>query len=515
LNEEKGVNIKMRKLPEQLVGAALVILVSVLFNSIGYAAESTADAKYEGLTKESWTDLALKYPEPYFEQDEKAALSPEILANWWSVMQDDTLTRLITLSLQQNKDLLSARARVNEARAALGISKATLLPWLDANGSWTRTDTSENSPYTGLRGFHTDYKLGMDASWEIDVFGRQRENVRAASASLQAEHASLYANWVTLSSEVAMNYISLRALQERLDIVKEQVKSQEKSIELLQTRRDAGLISDLPLAQAIYTLQQTQAEIPELKTSISETMNRLAILTGSLPGSLQATLQKNSGLPDINPQLYAAIPADSLRQRPDIHAAERKLAAQLAKTKAAKGDLKPKFSLFGSLGWESENSGSLISIGSKGFSIGPQISLPIFHAGAIHRNIDVQTEKEKEYFADYENTVLQAVAEVRNSLTGLSQERERKEALQKGTKSAKDALELAQNSYENGLTDYHDVLDAQRNLLKLQNDYVVSKGQELTDLVQLFKAMGGGWSPLENDEINNSNIKNAEKVRKQ
>ena len=210
----------MRKLPEQLVGAALVILVSVLFNSIGYAAESTADAKYEGLTKESWTDLALKYPEPYFEQDEKAALSPEILANWWSVMQDDTLTRLITLSLQQNKDLLSARARVNEARAALGISKATLLPWLDANGSWTRTDTSENSPYTGLRGFHTDYKLGMDASWEIDVFGRQRENVRAASASLQAEHASLYANWVTLSSEVAMNYISLRALQERLDIVK-------------------------------------------------------------------------------------------------------------------------------------------------------------------------------------------------------------------------------------------------------------------------------------------------------
>ena len=283
----------------------------------------------------------------------------------------------------------------------------------------------------------------------------------------------------------------------------------------MQTRRDAGLISDLPLAQAIYTLQQTQAEIPELKTSISETMNRLAILTGSLPGSLQATLQKNSGLPDINPQLYAAIPADSLRQRPDIHAAERKLAAQLAKTKAAKGDLKPKFSLFGSLGWESENSGSLISIGSKGFSIGPQISLPIFHAGAIHRNIDVQTEKEKEYFADYENTVLQAVAEVRNSLTGLSQERERKEALQKGTKSAQDALELAQNSYENGLTDYHDVLDAQRNLLKLQNDYVVSKGQELTDLVQLFKAMGGGWSPLENDEINNSNIKNAEKVRKQ
>ena len=500
----------MKKIPKTSIKVAAVLLLFVVFNgeNVTFAAEGSAASVEQSvdLTRESWWSLSARYPNPYFSRNENASLPPEVLSNWWQVMQDDTLTQLISLSLKQNKDLEAARARVNEARAALGISRAALLPWLDANGSWSRTHTSDNSPYVGLRGLHTDYKLGIDASWEIDVFGRLKEKVRADSASLQAKHAQLYSSWVTLSSEVAINYISLRTLQERLEIAEAQLALQKNSVDLFGSKRDAGLMNDLPLAQAEYTMQQTRAEIPRLKASIAESLNRLALLTGTVPGGLDNLLLKNRGLPEINPQIYAAIPAEALRQRPDIHAAERKLASQLAKTKSAKADLAPHFSLFGSLGWESSSSGSLLSSGSKGFSIGPQISLPIFHAGAIRRNIKVQSETEKEYLADYENTVLIAVSEVRNALTEVSQEKERKDALQKGAESAKNALEIAQNHYDNGIADYQNVLDAQRSLLSLQEAYTMSRGQELTYMIQLFKAMGGGWAPLENEEIQKSKL---------
>ncbi len=444
-----------------------------------------------------WTNLAAQYPNAYFNMANGASLSPQVLAEWWKVFDDPVLTQLITMTLEDNQDLKAAQSRVNQARAQLGISKAKLLPWLDGSGSWTRTQVSDNAPYKLMSGIHNDGKLGIDASWEIDVFGRQKANVRVAANTLQAEHARLYSTWTSLSAETAINYISLRTLQEKLAIAEKQLDLQQQRKELVESKCQAGLIAALPVQQTDYTMRQTEAQIPQLRTSIEETMNRLAILTGNTPGDLEPLLMESHANPEVNANIYFAIPAEALQQRPDIQAAERDLAAQLQRTKAAKAEMKPRISLFGSIGLESISTGSLLEAGSRGFSFGPTISLPIFHAGEIKKNIQVQTEKEKECLAVYEKTVLEAVGETRNALTAGAQEHERRLSLQAGCSSAEDALNLADNNYKSGIAEYSDVLDAQRNLYSLQEDYAASKGQELIDMVQLFKAMGGGWQPMQ------------------
>lgn len=443
---------------------------------------------------------ARTYPNAYFEATDNAQLSPEILAVWWEAFDDPILTELVTMTLADSPDLKAAQSRVNQARAQLGISKAQLLPWLDASGSWTRTQVSDNAPYEMMSGVHNDGKLGLDAAWEIDVFGRQRANVRAASNTLQAEQARLYAACTSLSGETAINYISLRTLQERLRIAEAQLAVQKEQQALLVGNYQAGLVAQLPVQQGEYTMQQTAAEIPLLRTSIEETMNRLAILTGQTPGALEELLLPVRALPEVDSKMYYAIPADALLHRPDVRAAERDLAAQMQRTKSAKADMKPRISLFGSIGLESASTGNLFSGGSKGFSFGPSIHLPIFHAGAIRKNIRVQTEKEEEYLAVYEKTVLSAVGEVRDALTAGAQEHERGISLEAGRTAAEDAMQLAETNYRSGLGNYLDVLDAQRSLYAFEESCAASRGQELIHTVQLFKAMGGGWQPMQEAE---------------
>ena len=461
--------------------------------------QSTISEKFSQSKQHKWTELSSKYENSYSDNKIQKNLSLDVLSNWWLVLEDDTLTQLINLSLNNNKSLQEARARVNEARAALGISQAKLLPWLDSNNGWERKKTSDNSPTPS--GIANVYKLGIDASWEIDIFGGNQYKIEAATADLQTQHAQLHSAWVTLTSEVAINYLSLRTLQERLSIAEANLALQEDTVQLLQSKYNNGLIDGLALNQAKYTASQTKSTIPTIKISIEETLNNLAVLTGQLPGSLEKKLIEKKSLPNINEIIYVGIPAETLRQRPDIQAAEYQLEAQIARTKSAKTDLKPKLILFGSIGLESISSGSLLSAGSKGFSIGPQISLPIFHAGAIRKNIKVQTAREEQYLAAYENTILNAVAEVRNSLTAINQETEKNISLKEGVQTASLALEISQEKYNNGLIDFQNVLDAQRALLSLEDQYAVSKGQKISNLVGLFKALGGGWEPLTSEQV--------------
>lgn len=461
--------------------------------------QSTISEKFSQSKQHKWTELSSKYENSYSDNKIQKNLSLDVLSNWWLVLEDDTLTQLINLSLNNNKSLQEARARVNEARAALGISQAKLLPWLDSNNGWERKKTSDNSPNPS--GIANVYKLGIDASWEIDIFGGNQYKIEAATADLQTQHAQLHSAWVTLTSEVAINYLSLRTLQERLSIAEANLALQEDTVQLLQSKYNNGLIDGLALNQAKYTASQTKSTIPTIKISIEETLNNLAVLTGQLPGSLEKKLIEKKSLPNINEMIYVGIPAETLRQRPDIQAAEYQLEAQIARTKSAKTDLKPKLILFGSIGLESISSGSLLSAGSKGFSIGPQISLPIFHAGAIRKNIKVQTAREEQYLAAYENTILNAVAEVRNSLTAINQETEKNISLKEGVQTASLALEISQEKYNNGLIDFQNVLDAQRALLSLEDQYAVSKGQKISNLVGLFKALGGGWEPLTSEQV--------------
>ena len=486
-----------------------------------YAQDASASSDTELLHEGNWTRLAGEYPSPYASIDisteafgdsdagkwEKLVKSysepagtktnarpTETLAQWWDVLSDDTLTQLIDGSLKENRTLEIARSKVRESRAALGIGKAAFLPWLDSSNSWARGKTSQNS---GGRGHVAElYRLGLDASWEIDLWGQQRENVKAAGATLEADYAMLHSAWVTLSSEVAMTYISLRTLQERLAIAEKNLALRQETLKMLESQYASGLTNSLALSQAQYSVEQSKAVMPVIRTNLEMTLNALAILVGRVPGSLGEMLENRRSLPNTQSVDLTGIPAESLRQRPDIRAAERRLAAQIARTKSAEKDLFPKLSLFGSIGLESLSSGSLFSSDSVSYSFGPRISLPIFHGGAIRKNIQVQSAREEQLLSAYEQSVLAAVAEVRDALTANTQEKERNAALMRGVEAARNAQVTAEDLYRQGLTDFNNVILTQQALLALEEEYAVSEGQMVSNIVRIFKALGGGWAPL-------------------
>lgn len=471
---------------------SLLLLSACAIAASAAGAEVSKDAE---LSAGDWTVMAKRYPNPYASADAAEAPTPEMLASWWDSLGDETLTELIMLALNNNRDLVSARSRVTEARAALGISKSAVLPWLDNKDSWSRVKTSANSTGTGQT--VSVYRLGLDAAWEIDIFGGRRQDIKASTATLEAQYAALHNSWVSLSSEVAVNYLSLRTLQERLRIAEANLVLQEDNLGMLQSQYDSGLADALALSQARYIYEQTKASIPTIRTSIEQSLNALSILTGTVPGSLELVLGEYKPLPVPNgAENLVGIPADYLRQRPDIRMAERQFIAQVARTKSARADMWPKITFVGSIGLEALSSGSIFSGASKAFSFGPAITLPIFHAGAIRNNIRVQTARQEQSLAAYEQTVLGAVAEVRNSLTANAQERLRNESLRAGVEAAQTAYDVANDKYKNGLTDFYNVIDAQRSLLSLQEALAISDGQVLSNLVGLYKALGGGWAPI-------------------
>ena len=450
------------------------------------------------LKEVSWTELAGAYPIPAVSPDISPALTPERLASWWDAFGDPQMTALVKRSLENNRTLATARARVTEARASLGVSRAALLPWLGSTDFWNNGRTPVEAGGSGNGG--SLYKLGLDASWEIDVFGGQRAKVEAQRATLEAQYAALYSAWTSLASEVAMNYISLRTLQERLAIARYNLSLQQNTVDIQQSKVDSGLSDSLALKQAQYTMEQTKAGIPSIESSIEQTMNALAILVGEVPGTLAEKLAAKQPIPKISDTRFLGIPANAIRQRPDIRQAERLLVAQLARKKSAQADLWPKFYLTGSIGTEAGNWGSLFGGPAKLYSFMPQISWPIFHAGAIRSNIKAQGAIAEQLLASYEQTVLSAVGEVRDSLSSNVKEYERSESLRRGVEAAQAALDVANDKYANGLVDFTNVINAQRSLTSLSEEYVISQGQISANAVALFKALGGGWQPMEEAE---------------
>ena len=471
----------------------LALLAPLCFANVSLAKEEVV-SKDTSLTQKSWTELAQRDPISYMESGVPEAPTQEILASWWEVFKDETLVNLINAAYKNNRGLESARTRVLEARAALGVSKSALLPWLDSNSSWTRAEVPENS--TGTGNAIDIYRLGLDASWEIDLFGGNRQKVKAGVADLEAQNAALHSAWVSLSSELALNYLSLRTLQEQLVIAEKNLALQNQTLALLESRFRAGLTDALALNQARYTVEQTRSSIPPVKAGIESSMNALAILTGTIPGSLGETLIQKAPIPRADAVNLVGIPANFLRQRPDIRVAEKQLVAQVARKKSAQTDFYPKLILFGSIGLESLSTGNLFSSGSNSYSFGPKISWPIFHGGAIRNNIRVQTAREERALVEYEQTVLGAVGEVRDALAAHNQEKARNESLRQGVQSAQEALAIANNKYRNGLTDFNNVIGAQRALLSFEEQLAISEGQITSNVIRLFKSLGGGWAPF-------------------
>ena len=485
----------MKKLTICTISALIMLTAGTAFAAKAEPQPSSRDIQ---LKNGEWTALAQIYPVPSVSSDVSQALTPERLASWWDAFGDPQMTALVKRSLENNRTLAAARARVTEARASLGVSRAALLPWLGSTGFWNNGRTPVEAGGSGNGG--SLYKLGLDASWEIDVFGGQRAKVEAQRATLEAQYAALYSAWTSLASEVAMNYISLRTLQERLAIAGYNLGLQKSTVELQQSKVDSGLSDSLALKQAQYTMEQTKAMIPNIEAAIEQTMNALAVLTGEIPGTLEEELAPKKPIPRLDGREYIGIPANTTRQRPDIRQAERLLVAQLARKKSAQADLWPKFYLTGSIGTEAGNWGSLFGGPAKLYSFMPQISWPIFHAGAIRNNIKAQGAIAEQLLASYEQTVLSAVGEVRDSLSSNVKEYERSESLRRGVEAAQAALDVANDKYANGLVDFTNVINAQRSLTSLSEEYVISQGQISANAVALFKALGGGWQPMEEAE---------------
>ncbi len=417
--------------------------------------------------------------------------APETLARWWKVFNDPQLETLEMRAVAGSLSLKEARARVREARALRGISRAQLFPTLDANVAVSRQRSSENSG----TGRESDlYQAGFDAGWELDVFGGLRRAVEAAQANLEASRENLHDVLVSLMAEVALNYLDVRTFQARLVAVRKNVAAQQETYELNRSRYQAGLIDALAVQESLRVLESSRAVIPGLETGLEAAKNRLAVLLGDKPGTLHPELAARRPIPVPPVAISVGVPAEALRRRPDIRRAERELAAQTARIGVATADLYPKFRLFGSIGLESVDSGKWLEWASRTWHIGPSVSWNIFDAGAIRQNIKVQDARQEQALVRYEATVLNALEEVENALVAYIKEQRRRESLIKAEAAAKQADMLAKDQYNSGLVPFNNVLDAQRALVLLEDERAQSEGKVTANLVRLYKALGGGWT---------------------
>ena len=442
-----------------------------------------------------WGELPSQSSEP-----SEFAITPTAepleLAEWWTSFDDATLTSLIERAWQSNLDLRLAQSRVREARAQRGVVSAELFPHVDAVGSYSRSRVSENSfgGITGEPGSEGDlYQAGFDASWEIDVFGGVRRNIEAADADIAATIEDSRVVLVTLLAEVAQNYAQLRGVQRQIVIAQSNRASQLDTLALTQSRFEAGLSSDLDVARAEAQVRTIESQIPALQSAARQTIHTLSVLLGQSPMALAEELSAEAPIPTPEAEIAIGLPSDLLRRRPDIRRAEREIAAATARIGVATADLFPRFSITGSLGLQSTQFSDLGDYSSRFWSVGPSVSWPVLDWGRIRSNIHVQNEREEQAFIVYEQTVLTGLREVEGALTAFLHEQSRRDTLEQAVRGNRRAVDLSTELYQQGLSDFLSVLQAQRDLYITEDALVQSELAVTANLISLYKALGGGW----------------------
>jgi NodT family efflux transporter outer membrane factor (OMF) lipoprotein len=425
---------------------------------------------------------------------------PAAVADWWQNFRDAELNSLISRAVQSNLDLKIAQARVREARAEYGIAVGNLWPTVDAAGSYTRDRESKQEPVLGSLPLppgipfeNNVYQSGFDASWEIDVFGGKRRAVESAKAQVAAAQFGERGTLITLLGEVARNYVEARGYQRQLEIARENIRAQEQTLALTQNRFTNGLANNLDVQQANTLLATTRAAVPTLETALQASIHRLGVLLGQPPETLQTELSTVAPIPAAPPTVPVGLPSELLLRRPDVAQAERQLAAATANIGVAKADLFPKFYLTGIAGFQGVSADEWFDARSQFWSVGPAVQWRIFDAGRIRANIRVQNARQEEALADYEQAALSAFEDVENALTAYAKEQVRRRSLEDAVKSSQESLRLANQLYANGLSDFINVLDAERSLYQAQDALVQSDRTVSTDLISLYKALGGGW----------------------
>ncbi len=430
-----------------------------------------------------------------------AAEAAQDLSHWWQILNDPLLATLIEKSLQNSPDLHSAQAKLREARARRDLARGNRFPTVSGSGS-----ASASRSATANAGYATNhlYQAGFDASWEPDVFGGQRRALEAAEADLGASQASLHDTQVSLAAEVALNYVELRSAQARLKIARDNLATQTETLQITDWRAQAGLATALDVEQARTNRDQTQATIPTLDTSLAQAEHRLAILLGETPGALHEQLLAPVALPQLPDSVAVGIPADTLRQRPDVRAAERKLAAETARIGQAKAERYPSFNLSGSFGWKAVTLGTLGGAGTVVSSLLGSVTQTLFDGGRIDSRIAIQDAVQQQALAGYQKSVLTALEDVENALVAYANNRERQATLRSAAQSSRNAAQLARQLYESGSADFQKVLDAERSRLNVEDSLASAEASGLTALISLYKALGGGWQEV-NESITTVN----------
>lgn len=409
------------------------------------------------------------------------------LAAWWQGFNDPQLSALVNQALQANTDLRTAQAALLQARALRDVKSAGLGPSIGTSASAQRSKSGGSEA-------GNSFQAGFDASWEPDVFGGNRSALNATQADVQAAVASLGNVQVSLAAEVAVTYIQLRGLQAQLSIARSSLQAQRETLQITRWRTQAGLASSLDVEQGIAASEQTSAQIPAFETAIAQAASSLAVLTGQAPGTLRGELAATAPVPQAADTLAVAIPAETLRQRPDVRAAEQRISAALARVAQADAARYPGFQLSGSLGLRALTLGTLTGGAAVANALLASVSVPLFDGGAARAQVRVQEAALEQARLSYEATVLTALKDVEDALVSLQGNRERLARLQAAADAAANADLLARQRYTSGLIDFRAVLETQRTLLSTQDSVESTRASLSADHVRLYKALGGGWT---------------------
>ncbi len=466
---------------------------------------------------------------------------------WWTTFRDPEMQSLIERAAKGNYNLKEAASRVRQARAQRGVTGADLLPDFTTTSGYQRAHGSKNvsiplgafggsgssstgtasnaaspaskgklvlpaasssvslpgthsggpqSPFGsgGFPGVSTNlYEVGFDSTWEIDVFGGSRRAVEAAIDDIQAAQEDQRDVLVTLLAETARTYVELRGLQRQLLIAQQNLKAQQDTLELTNSRYKAGFVTNLDVARQANQVATTAAALPALESSVRIHIHTLGVLLGEDPNALLSELTTASPIPTVPPEIPVGLPSDLLRRRPDVRRAERQLASATAQVGVAEADLLPKFSITAALGFDATRPKQLFDWNSRYWALSPGVSWPIFDAGRIRFNIQVKNEQQAQASANYQQTVLNALKDVEDSLTSYRTEQLRHQALVDASTAAHEAVDLARQQYDQGITDFITVLDAEREEFSAQDSVAQSDQNISTDLIALYKALGGGW----------------------
>jgi NodT family efflux transporter outer membrane factor (OMF) lipoprotein len=449
-------------------------------------------------------------PQTSFMDDKSVAVADARLPRptdpaWWAVFRDPILTDLERRVAEANLDVRTATIRLAQSRFQRGVTAAAQFPSINGDAKYTRELYSQNGIVSLLNGLLgpsassfnpgalNEYNVGFDASWELDLWGRVRRQVEAADAQVDQAADQRRDALVSSLAELARDYIQLRGVQTQMKIANDNLKVGRDILQLVQERQQRGLQNSLDVENAAAQVESIRAQLPALQQQESQYINALSLLLDEPPGALRAELRRPRLVPPAPPRVPLGIPSELARRRPDIRAAEAQLHAATANIGVAVGAFYPSVQLNGTVGFDALDIKNLWKGSSLQYMVGPSVTLPIFAGGRLKSTLELRDAQQQEAAITYHRTVLQAWHDVVNALVAHRLEQDRRARLRAQADHSRQALALARTRYTDGVTEFLSVLDAQRSLLQAEQQHATSTTNVSLNLVQLFKALGGGW----------------------